>query len=92
MPAGLQIRWVLPAGQQKKSVLPAGQDVAASCDITASEATLPSCFLHELYTGFALRQFENPFRQKGPICPGGSFYAASLSTTCNNQSQRVLVV
>lgn len=44
----------------------AEEDFAAGRDLGATGLIKPVAILSRLHTWFALRQYENPFRQKGP--------------------------
>ena len=44
----------------------AEEDFAACRDLRATGLIDPVMILSQLHTWFALRQYENPFRQKGP--------------------------
>jgi hypothetical protein len=43
-----------------------GEDLAAGRDLCATGLIKPIAILSQLHTWFALRQYENPFREKGP--------------------------
>ena len=68
-----------------RQVLLAEEDFAAGRDLCATGLIKPAAIFRQLHTWFALRQYENPFRQKGPALAVNRDYTLLVSPRLMSQ-------